>query len=158
MAAMERLPRFVWRLFRYLPPRLAYSVGLGSIAGRVVLLLTTIGRRSGLPRVTPLLYDEIDGVFYVGSVRGTKADWYRNLLADPNVEVRVGSRRFKAHADPITDPLRIADFLEMRLKNHPVLAATVMRAEGLGSTPSREQLLSYARKRTLVAIRPKDDI
>ncbi|MGD8751541.1 MAG: nitroreductase family deazaflavin-dependent oxidoreductase [Anaerolineales bacterium] len=156
MSAVERIPRFIWRLFRFLPPRLAYSLGLGSIAGRTVLLLTTVGRRSGLPRVTPLLYDEIDGIIYVGSARGAKADWYQNLRANPNVEVRIGSRRIKGCADAITDPLQVADFLEQRLKLHPILAATVMRVEGLGSTPSREQLESYAKRRTLVAIRPKD--
>jgi deazaflavin-dependent oxidoreductase (nitroreductase family) len=127
------------------------------MVGRNVLLLTTVGRRSGLPRVTPLLYDKIDGIIYVGSARGAKADWYQNLRANPNVEVTVGSRRIKGCADPITDPLQVADFLEKRLKLHPILAAVVMRVEGLGSTPSHEQLVSYAKKRTLVAIRPKDD-
>lgn len=157
MSFVERLPRFVWRLFRYLPPRLAYSLGLGSIAGRAVLLLTTIGRSSGLPRVTPLLYDEIDGIIYVASARGAKADWYQNLRVNPNVEVRIGSRRIKGHADTITDPHQVTDFLEERLNLHPILAATVMRVEGLGTTPSREQLKSYAKNRTLVAIRPQDE-
>ena len=156
MTAIERLPRFIWRLFRFLPPRLAYSLGLGSIAGRAVLLLTTVGRRSGLPRVTPLLYDEIDDIIYVGSARGAKADWYQNLRVNPNVEVTIGSRQIKGYADPITDPLQITDFLEKRLELHPILTAAVMRVEGLGSTPSREQLESYAKRRTLVAIRPKD--
>jgi deazaflavin-dependent oxidoreductase (nitroreductase family) len=157
MSVIDRLPRFVWRLFRFLPPRLAYSVGLGSIAGRAVLLLTTVGRRSGLPRVTPLLYDEMDGIIYVGSARGEKADWYRNLQANPNVEVQVGSRRLRACAYPITDPLQIASFLEKRLKLHPVLATAVMRIEGLGPNPSGKELEQYAMRRTLVAIRPADD-
>ena len=157
MTTIERLPRFVWRLLKFLPPRLAYSLGLGSIAGRIVLLLTTVGRRSGLPRVTPLLYDEIDGIFYVGSARGEKADWYRNLQANPNVEVTVGSRQFKGCADLITDPLQVTDFLEKRLKLHPILTTTVMRLESLGPNPSREELEQYARRRTLVAIRLEDD-
>ena len=154
MSVIDRLPRFIWRLFRFLPPRLAYSVGLGSIAGRAVLLLTTTGRKSGLPRVTPLLYDEIDGILYVGSARGAKADWYQNIQENPNVEVLVGSRRIKGCAEPITDPLHVADFLEKRLKLHPILTTVVMRVQGFGSTPSREQLEQYAKGRTLVAIRP----
>jgi len=157
MTVIERLPRFVWRLFRFLPPRLAYSLGLGSIAGRAVLLLTTVGRRSGLPRVTPLLYDEIDGIVYVGSARGAKADWYQNLQANPNVEVTIGSRRFRGFADLITDPLHVADFVEKRLTLHPILTTVVLRVEGLGSMPSREQLEQYAKRRTLVAIRPDDE-
>jgi deazaflavin-dependent oxidoreductase (nitroreductase family) len=157
MSAIERLPRFIWRLMKFLPPRLAYSLGLGSIAGRAVLLLTSVGRRSGLPRVTPLLYDEIDGIIYVGSARGAKADWYQNLRENPNVEVTVGSRRIKGYADLITDPLQVTDFLEKRLKLHPLLSAVVMRIEGLSSTPSREQLEQYTKRRTLVAIRPDDE-
>ena len=156
MSVVERLPRFIWRLFRFLPPRLAYSIGLGSFVGHSILLLTTIGRRSGLPRVTPLLYDEIDGTVYVGSARGTMSDWYQNLRANPNVEVEVGSHRFRGCVDLISDPLQVADFLEERMKRHPLITAAVMRAEGIGSKPSREQLEEYAKKRTLVAINPVD--
>jgi deazaflavin-dependent oxidoreductase (nitroreductase family) len=118
--------------------------------------LTTTGRKSGLPRVTPLLYDEIDGIIYIASVRGEEADWYQNLCANPNVEVLIGSRRIKGHADTITDLLQVTDFLEERLNLHPILAAAVKRVEGLGSAPSYEQLRSYAEGRTLVAIRPQD--
>ena len=48
-------------------------------ASRMVLLLTTIGRKSGLPRITPLQYEEIDGAYYVASARGAQADWFRNI-------------------------------------------------------------------------------
>jgi hypothetical protein len=57
-------------------------------------------------------------------------------------------------AEPITDPNQIADFLEKRLKLHPKLTSAVLRIEGFGSTPSREQLVAYAKKRTMVAIQP----
>ena len=107
--------------------------------------------------MTPLLYDEIDGIIYVASARGAKADWYQNLRVNPNVEVRIGSHRIKGHAETITDTLQVADFLEKRLNLHPILAAIVMRVEGLGTTPSRDQLKSYAKSRTLVAIRLQDE-
>ena len=155
MPKLERLPRFVWRLFRFLPPRIAYSIGLGSLAGRAVLLLTTIGRKTGRPRVTALLYDQIDGTIYVASARGTEADWYRNVLANPNVEVSIGSRQFKGRAEPITDLSEIVGFLERRLQLHPRVAGAVFRLAGLGGSPSREQLREYAKKRGLVAIRPE---
>lgn len=152
MSVIERLPRFIWRLFRYLPPRLAYSIGLGSFVGHSILLLTTIGRKSGLPRVTPLLYDEIDGTIYIGSARGTKSDWYQNLQANPNIELEVGSRRYRGYANLISNPIQVADFLELRQKRHPMLTAVLMQAEGIGSKPTREQLEEYAMKRTLVTI------
>lgn len=77
MTKLERLPRIAWRLFRYLPPRIAYSIGLGPLAGQSVLLLKTVGRKTGMFRMTPLLYDQIEGTVYVAPARGTKADWYR---------------------------------------------------------------------------------
>lgn len=151
----RRLPRFVWRLMKL--PRLAYALGLGPIVGKVVLLLTTTGRKSGLPRVTPLQYEEEQGVVYVGSARGTTADWYRNLLKDRRVEVRMGSRHFEGTAEPITDPARIADFLELRLRRHPRMVGAMLRSEGLPRDPTRTQLEEFARSITAVAIRRHDD-
>ena len=132
-----------------------YAVGLGPIVGRFVLLLATRGRKTGLLRVTPLQYEEIDGAIVVGSSRGTKADWYRNILADPHVLVRVKSRQFRGLAEPSTDPVRIADFLECRLKRHPRMVGAILRAEGLPAPPSRADLERYASRLAMVVIRPE---
>ncbi len=133
-----------------------YQSGLAPIIGRFVLLLTTTGRRTGLPRVTPLQYEELDGAFYVGSARGTKADWFQNIVADRRVKVRIGSREFAAVAEPVTDPCRIADFLELRLKRHPTMIGAILRSEGLPAPPSRLDLEEYARRSALAIIRPID--
>ncbi|HKZ30557.1 MAG TPA: nitroreductase/quinone reductase family protein [Acidimicrobiia bacterium] len=136
------------------PPRLLYGLGLGPLYGRLVLLLTTTGRISGLPRVTPLQYEEIDGAIYVASALGDRADWFRNVVADPRVEVRVRSRRLAGIAEPITDPSRVADFLELRLSRHPRMVGAIMRREGLPPHPERADFERYAARRSLVIIRP----
>ena len=133
-----------------------YFIGLGPLVGRIVLLLTTTGRKTGLLRVTPLQYEEVDGVYYIGSTRGKKADWFRNLVADPNVEVRVKSRRFKGVAEPITDTASIADFIELRLRRHPRMIGLILKAEGLPPRPERAQLESYAKRMAIVRIRPTE--
>jgi deazaflavin-dependent oxidoreductase (nitroreductase family) len=138
--------------------RALYAVGLGPLIGRLVLLLTTTGRKTGLPRVTPLQYEEIDGAFYLGSSRGQKADWFRNVVANPCVEVRVKSRRFRGVAETVTDPLRIADFLELRLKRHPKMIGMILQSEGLPAQPERAQLEAYAAKLAMVVVRPEADI
>ena len=46
---------------------------------RVMMLLTSIGRKSGMPRVTPLQYEEVDGDYYIASARGWEADWFKNI-------------------------------------------------------------------------------
>ncbi len=69
------------------------------------LLLTTTGRRSGLPRATPLGYLVTDDAAWVMAGYGSSTLWYRNLLADPEVEVLLPARpSFAAAAANITDP------------------------------------------------------
>lgn len=140
----------VQRLHRFL-----YTVGLGPVIGRFILLLTTTGRTSGQKRVTPLQYEEIDGKYFLGSARGTRSDWYRNIAADERVEVRVKNRRFCGLAETVTDPARMADFLEVRLRRHPFMIGLLMeKVHGLPRRPSREQLEKLAASEAMVIITP----
>ena len=69
------------------------------------LLLTTTGRKSGLPRSTPLGYLVADGAAWVLAGYGSTTLWYRNLVADPAVEVLLPARPpFAAEATEILDP------------------------------------------------------
>ncbi|HEY42371.1 MAG TPA: nitroreductase family deazaflavin-dependent oxidoreductase [Anaerolineae bacterium] len=156
MVGFERLKKYLWRLMRF-PPRVAYAIGLGPLIGRFVLLLTTTGRKSGLPRVTPLQYEEIEEVIYIGSARGDKADWYRNILANPKVEVRVKSHRFVGSAEAVADVERVADFLEIRLARNPRMIGVLFRFTGLPVKPDRIQLEQYAAKRAMVMIHPQEN-
>ena len=147
------------RLYKFFnkPPRIAYALGLGPIIGKLVLLLTTRGRKTGLLRVTPLQYEKIGGKYYVGSAFGTRTDWYKNILADPGVRVRVGRKEFDALAETSTDPVRIAEFLEVRLARHPRMIGMMLRAEGLPPSPSRQDLESLAEDKALVILHPGID-
>jgi deazaflavin-dependent oxidoreductase (nitroreductase family) len=138
------------RIFRAL-----YAVGLGPFVGRLILLLTTTGRKTGLRRVTALQYEEVDGAYLLGSSRGLSADWVRNLIADPLVEVRVRSRRFRGRAEVVSDPERIADFLALRLQRHPRMVSRILEMQGLPTSPTREQLVAYAARLALVIVHPQ---
>jgi deazaflavin-dependent oxidoreductase (nitroreductase family) len=133
-----------------------YRLGLGPLVGRLILLLTTTGRKSGLPRLTALQYEEVDGEFYLGSSRGAKADWYRNIQANPRVQVQVKGRRLEGSAEPVSDPVRVADFIALRLQRHPRLIGMILKSEGLPEKPSRAELEEYARSITLVIVRPDE--
>lgn len=145
-----------WKIIKY-PPQFYYAVGLGPLYGRIVLLLTTSGRKTGLPRVTPLQYEEIEGKIWIGSARGTKADWYRNIRADPKVNVRVRDRQFDGIAEPVSDPESVADFLEYRYKKHPRFIGFIMSREGVPKTPTRSDLVKHAERKALVVITPLTD-
>jgi deazaflavin-dependent oxidoreductase (nitroreductase family) len=69
--------------------------------GTTVLILTTIGRRSGEPRSTPLIYQRHGDDYIVVASKGGAPEhpaWYLNLQAQPQVTVQVLGDRFKARA------------------------------------------------------------
>jgi deazaflavin-dependent oxidoreductase (nitroreductase family) len=73
----------------------------GQIAGTPVLLLTTVGRRSGQPRTVPVVYlPEGDRMIVIGSNAGHERApaWALNLEANPLADVQTGGDRRKAQA------------------------------------------------------------
>jgi deazaflavin-dependent oxidoreductase (nitroreductase family) len=74
----------------------------GSVPGpNRVLLLTTTGAKSGLPRTTPVAYSTDGDRLVLAASKGgapTNPDWYYNLLANPVVTVELGTERFQARA------------------------------------------------------------
>ena len=132
-----------------------YAAGKGWVIGNFILLLTHTGRKSGSRYGTPLQYEKIDGAYYVGAGRGSKADWFRNILADPHVHVQVARNEFDCLAEPVTDPDRVADFLEYRRKHRPLMIGLIMKfAHRLPMHPSRAQFLELSKATPLVILRP----
>jgi len=73
--------------------------------GTTILLLTTRGRKSGVERTTPLIFErDGDDYLVVASRGGTDAPpgWYVNLQADPDVQVQVRGDVFRARARDAT--------------------------------------------------------
>jgi F420H(2)-dependent quinone reductase len=97
----------VW-LYRTSRGRLGRKWRVGSALrhGVPICLLTTTGKKTGLPRTAPLLHmADGDRVVLVASQGGLPSNpqWYRNLLANPDVQIEVGRtrRRMRARtADP----------------------------------------------------------
>ena len=88
----------------------------GQFAGAPLLLLTTIGAKTGQTRVNPLAY-LADGDRYViiASFAGAPSNppWYHNLRANPEVTVEVGSETFSARAQTVAEPERTALYDKM---------------------------------------------
>jgi deazaflavin-dependent oxidoreductase (nitroreductase family) len=73
--------------------------------GAPMVLLTTIGAKSGAQLVTPLVYkQEGDRIIVFASAAGAPKHpaWYHNLVANPQVIVEVGAERYGAKAEVIT--------------------------------------------------------
>ena len=109
---IARSPAGYWYLKRIAPrldlPLLRLTGGrISSVYPATMLLLTTVGVKSGLPRTVPLLcVTDGDRIILVASNYGGNSHpaWYRNLLGTPTVEVLAGSRSGTYHASEITDP------------------------------------------------------
>jgi deazaflavin-dependent oxidoreductase (nitroreductase family) len=67
----------------------------GNFAGAPLLLLHTIGARSGKERINPMMYQDLgDGrvaVFASKAGEPTHPDWYHNLVANPEVTAEIGT-------------------------------------------------------------------
>ena len=96
---------FKW-LNRYMI--LHWRLGLGPMGNRAeltgcIMVLTHRGRKSGRLRRTPVNYAIVDGAVYCVAGFGHIADWYRNLLADPSVEVWLPNGWYAGSARDVTD-------------------------------------------------------
>ena len=83
----------------------------GWFEDKTVLILHTTGARSGLERLTPLVYrEEGDRVFIFASKGGSHShpDWYHNLTANPTVSVEIGAGTSSATAAEIVGDERDA--------------------------------------------------
>ncbi len=125
-------------------------------AGGMVLLLTTTGRRSGKPHTVGLQYELIDGQYWVGAADGTRADWYRNILATPAVALQVGSKNISATAGVVNDTERIAAYLAYRLKKRPLMMRLILRLDGARGRITPDTLREYAANIRLVVITPEE--
>lgn len=146
-------PKTIYHRMKSLNTRMVKNYQRGFGPTRMVLLLTTIGRKTGQPRVTPLQFEEVGGDIYIASARGQEADWFKNILANPNVHAQIGKREFDVLAEPVTDPRRIADFIELRLKRHPLMVRLIMHLfDGLPLRFERTDLESYSEGKALVIL------
>jgi len=118
------------------------------------LLLTTTGRRSGLRRPTPLGYLVADGAAWVLAGYGPSTLWYRNLVANPEVEVLLPARPpFAAHATDTLDPA-------VRARIIPQLVRSMaLPGTAIGDLPARasdERILELTAWVPLVRLAPAD--
>ncbi len=89
---------------------LMWRLGLGKQVncwpewGGQIMVLTHLGRKSGLPRRTPVNYALIDGEIYCTAGFGPVSDWYKNIKANPQVEVWLPDGWWVGQGEEVTDP------------------------------------------------------
>jgi deazaflavin-dependent oxidoreductase (nitroreductase family) len=143
---------------KYLNPFMLtlWRLGLGwwfnvwpEVSGRV-LVLTHIGRKTGAKRRTPINYAIVDSEVYCTAAFGSIADWYRNVLAHPEVEVWLPNGWWAGIAEEVTQS-------EGRLPiMRQVLIGSGFAARAMGLNPysmTDEELDAVTAKYRLIHIR-----
>lgn len=151
--------------FRKRPGRLAlavfripiplYRAGWGWLLGHVFLVLTHVGRRTGLPHDTAamvLAEDRTTGEAVICSVWGDRTDWVRNLRAHPALRVRMGRQDFMPEHRFLSPDEAFAVGRSFR-RLHPVRLRVVGLALGV-DLRTDDDLRTFVSTRPLVALRP----
>jgi deazaflavin-dependent oxidoreductase (nitroreductase family) len=87
--------------------------------GRIFLILTTRGRKTGKKRRTPLEYRRIDGTITIFSSRGEESGWMKNMRANPDsLTVRYGFHRFQPQIEIVENMDEKLRILKWYLINH----------------------------------------
>jgi deazaflavin-dependent oxidoreductase (nitroreductase family) len=120
------------------------------------LLLTTTGRKSGLPRQTVvevLSYDRANDTYYVLAGFGERTDWLRNIEKTPQVTIHVGRRRFEALAERLSPQEAAAKVLDYAHRN-PLAIRVLPRLLGYRLDGSDEDFRALAHLSVVIAFHP----
>ncbi len=121
--------------------------------GKSIMLLTTKGRKSGKRRSFPVGYFRIDGGTYVFSAWGEKANWYKNLVQNPEeLYVQMGFRRYHAHAQVIRNPAELKSILARFVLESPRDANTMMGWDASRDDPETSDFSMMMEKVLIVRI------
>ena len=136
----------------YKSPILLYRLGLGFIVGHIFMVMTTIGRKSGQARRTPIEFHEFKGRKYVFSGWGTRTDWYRNIEAHPHITIQIWRGAESVTAHRLAADTELAEAFEFAMSN-PTLRAVF---KTLGFNMNLEEFLAQKDRFTFVTFDPTD--
>jgi len=148
------LARLAWRA-----PIWLYRLGLGDLLGKRFLLLTHTGRKSGLPRQNVLevvRHDEETDAYIVASGFGEKADWYRNIIAQPLVAIQVGKQHMAARAEQLPTPEAVREMLDYN-RRHPTALRTLAGIMGYRTDGSEDDIRALGEIIPIVAFKPQEE-
>ena len=118
-----------------------------------IMVIGHRGRKTGLVRRTPVNYAVVDGDLYCAAAYGASCDWYRNILAHPEVEVWHPDGRWRGIGEDVSD----SDDRIQLLRQILVASGFAARLAGLNPhTISDEKLALVSERYRLLRIRRTD--
>ncbi|MCA9915783.1 MAG: nitroreductase family deazaflavin-dependent oxidoreductase [Anaerolineae bacterium] len=131
-----------WRKALFKSPLLLWRLGLGSIIGRSIMVLTVTGRKSGLPRHTMAEWHPIGSRKFVPVAFGERAQWYKNIQANPLITIQTNEGAESVFARRITEEHEFLEAVRVVQQRNPVMAQWYFESRGI-TDANPENLLSH---------------
>lgn len=109
-------------------PILAWRMGLERLLGHIFVLITTTGRKSGLPRRVVTEYFAYRGKLIVPCAYGTRSDWYRNIMVNPLVTAQTWQGAESLRAERITSADEFRALYPVAMRRNPVMMRAYLRS------------------------------
>jgi deazaflavin-dependent oxidoreductase (nitroreductase family) len=136
-------------------PLLLHRLGLGPLVSLLpLLIITTRGRRSGLPRHSVLEYRRHGSKHYVVSAWGKRTQWFQNLLAHPLVTVQKGQENFGARASVVADSGEALRVLYLFRKKAPIIYDALLARLSASDSVSARTLPDISGQFVIVRLEP----
>ena len=153
---MDFYPKAKWAKFLIKTPIIFWRVGLGPITGKIFLLVTTWGRKSGLPRRTMIEYHKINGIKYAPCAFGEKADWYQNLRANPHVTIQSSDGTESAIAYRVINDEELLEVYKLFMRRDPPLTSYYLASLGIEENP--KAVLANKEKIVWIGFKPTAEV
>jgi deazaflavin-dependent oxidoreductase (nitroreductase family) len=149
-------PRSGWARFLTRAPLVAWRLGLGPISGKLFLVLTTTGRKSGIPRHAMVEYYSLDGIKYAACAFGAEAQYYKNIQADPRVTIQTADGTESARASRVTDDDELVAVYELFKRRDPFMLNWYLNS--LGIKPDAEDVVANKERVYFLRFEPSAEV
>ena len=144
-----------WRKAMFKWPIQLWRLGLGPLIGRYLMLITHTGRKSGQPRRTLVEYHEWQGRKYAPCAFGPRAQWYKNIAADPRVTIQTAAGAAPMLARRVTDPAELTGAVRHIQQRNPAMTNAYLAT--LGIQPDLSDLAARKERVYIITFDPTDE-
>ncbi len=124
--------RGTWLRIVFKAPLYLWRMGLGFLIGRYIMVITTTGRKSGEPRHTMAEWHPLSsGRKFVPVNYGERAQWYRNVAADPHVTIQTSEGTEHVIARRVTDDAELIEVYHAIKRLNPMMVGWYLDANGV---------------------------
>jgi deazaflavin-dependent oxidoreductase (nitroreductase family) len=124
-------PQQGWHVAAFKAPITLCRLGLAPLIGHILMLITHTGRKSGQPRRTMVEFHKLDGRKYVAAAYGPRAQWVKNIQADPYVTIQTADGIERMKVTRVTDDEELMAVCQRFMQRDPPLTAWYLKSNDI---------------------------